>query len=113
MSSTRSYARAARLSELPPWREPACRQPGVDAELFFAPDYESSKARLKREKSAKAVCGRCPIVDACREHALSAPEPHGVWGGLDEEERRAARGEAHNRRRREKRAMAKALPDAA
>jgi WhiB family redox-sensing transcriptional regulator len=30
------------------------------------------------------------VIVACREHALSVREPYGVWGGMSEEERRAA-----------------------
>jgi len=31
----------------------------------------------------------CPVLEECREHALSTREPYGVWGGMSEEERRA------------------------
>jgi WhiB family redox-sensing transcriptional regulator len=33
------------------------------------------------------VCRRCPVLEQCRLHALSAHEPYGVWGGLSESER--------------------------
>jgi len=33
------------------------------------------------------VCHRCPVLTACREHALRVAEPYGVWGGLSAEER--------------------------
>jgi WhiB family redox-sensing transcriptional regulator len=62
-----------------------CRdeQPAV----FFPPEGERGHARASREQAAKRICHRCPVLDECRSHALSAGEPHGVWGGLSESER--------------------------
>lgn len=39
--------------------------------------------------AAKAVCGQCAVVTDCRDYALRTRQPFGVWGGLDEDERRA------------------------
>nr|WSX54535.1 WhiB family transcriptional regulator [Streptomyces sp. NBC_00974] len=70
-----------------PWHADAvCRRD--EAGLFFAPSKEPTAARLSREASAKRVCARCPVMVACREHALIQPEPYGVWGGLTAAERR-------------------------
>ena len=63
----------------------ACR--GENTSLFFHPDGERGPARARRQAAAKAVCGRCPVIDACLKHALSVREPYGVWGGMSEEER--------------------------
>lgn len=64
------------------WRDSAlCREVGAD--LFFA-DHGGGDAT----RSAKRVCGMCPVVDQCREEALANGEPYGVWGGLTERERR-------------------------
>ena len=41
------------------------------------------------EATAKSYCARCPVIDACLEHALAVRESHGVWGGLNTDERRA------------------------
>ena len=57
---------------------------------FFHPDGERGPARARRQAAAKAVCGTCPVIDACLQHALSVREPYGVWGGLTEDERRVA-----------------------
>lgn len=65
----------------------ACR--GVDTSVFFHPDNERGPSRLRREKQAKAVCARCPVIDDCLRWALAAREPYGVWGGLSVEEREA------------------------
>lgn len=70
-----------------PWHADAvCRRD--EAGLFFAPSKEPTAARLSREDAAKRVCARCPVMVACREHALIQPEPYGVWGGLTAAERR-------------------------
>ena len=45
-----------------------------DPELWFA----ESPAQLEQ---AKALCGGCPIRDACLAGALDRGEPWGVWGG--------------------------------
>jgi WhiB family redox-sensing transcriptional regulator len=63
----------------------ACR--GMDEAWFFPPDRERAKARSARVARAKAICATCPVMAACRAHALEVGEPFGVWGGLCEEER--------------------------
>ena len=63
----------------------ACRS--LPTEMFFHPDGERGPRREAREKAAKAVCAQCPVLAACRAHALAVQEPYGIWGGLSEEER--------------------------
>ena len=72
----------------PAWRLDAeCR--GEDPAMFFAPSYFERRAeKLGRESRAKAICSRCPVREECLEFALRVREPHGVWGGLNEQERR-------------------------
>src|SRR3954463_1024721 len=60
---------------------------GRDTELFFHPEGERGPRRAGREAAAKAVCAGCPVLLQCREAALRAREPYGVWGGLSEHER--------------------------
>jgi WhiB family redox-sensing transcriptional regulator len=67
--------------------EGACR--GEDPGLFFHPEGERGPIREAREAAAKAICGRCPVVNECAAHALRVREPYGVWGGLTEDERTA------------------------
>lgn len=66
-------------------REGACR--GMDSASFFHPDGERGPARMRREIRAKAICHTCPVLELCREHALTVHEPYGIWGGLSEAER--------------------------
>jgi len=73
---------------LPGWQNrAACR--GEDSSYFFAPGYfERRSEKLAREAVAKAICARCPVREQCLSFALLVRDPHGVWGGLNEMERR-------------------------
>jgi WhiB family transcriptional regulator, redox-sensing transcriptional regulator len=66
--------------------EGLCR--GTNSAIFFHPENERGYARSAREAKAKAICQACPVLQQCREHALKAQEPYGVWGGMGEDERR-------------------------
>lgn len=79
-------ARAANSS----WHSEArCRQPGVDPEIFFPVGETGPALRLIRE--AKTLCAQCPVIAQCRDYALRAGEPDGIWGGLTTTERRRVR----------------------
>ncbi|MCW2798760.1 MAG: transcription factor WhiB [Aeromicrobium sp.] len=74
------------LQETYDWQyDGACRT--VDPETFFSPDAERGPRRRNREAAAKALCAVCPVIAACRAHALQVREPYGVWGGLNINER--------------------------
>jgi WhiB family redox-sensing transcriptional regulator len=70
------------------WQDRAlCR--GADANLFFTPSHlEKQEEREAREALAKAVCARCPVRRECLAFALATRESYGIWGGLNELERR-------------------------
>ena len=63
----------------------ACQD--LPSEMFFHPDGERGPRRRNRENAAKAICASCPVLQQCRDHALSVQEPYGIWGGLSEDER--------------------------
>ena len=65
----------------------ACRD--VDPELFF-PTAVIGTALAAAERRALAVCRGCPVLAACRAWAI-VEQPHGIAGGLTEDERRRAR----------------------
>lgn len=68
-------------------RRAACR--GPESVLFFPPTLpEARHDREAREMRAKTICGSCAVRPECLEFALSIREPHGIWGGLNEQERR-------------------------
>lgn len=64
--------------------ERACR--GQEA-LFLYPLGEKGRVHEERNKAAQAVCGQCPFMQACRDHARANRETYGVWGGETEDER--------------------------
>ena len=70
------------------WQSKAgCR--GSDANLFFSPTHlETKEERQARETAAKAICSSCAVRRPCLDFALMTREPHGIWGGLNELERR-------------------------
>ena len=66
----------------------ACR--GPQAAVFFPPpQFERKAERIERDRRAKAICAECPSQQDCLDYALEIREPHGIWGGLNEAERRA------------------------
>jgi len=69
----------------------------MDARVFFAADGERPPEREIREAKAKAICARCPVRAQCLDCALSNSIKHGIWGGLNQEER--ARERRHRARR--------------
>lgn len=68
------------------WRADAlCRSDVtvVSPEDWFLPN-EASALR------AKAICGRCPVQQACLAYALRTQQSWGVWGGQTSAERGTA-----------------------
>ena len=66
----------------------ACR--GPQAAVFFPPPaFERKDEKLEREQRAKGICVSCSVRKDCLDYALRIREPHGIWGGLNEVERRA------------------------
>ncbi|MGH9300649.1 MAG: WhiB family transcriptional regulator [Acidimicrobiales bacterium] len=76
-----------RIEEL--WQDrAACR--GPQAAVFFPPShFERKEYKASRENKAKAICFSCPVRADCLDYALAIREPHGIWGGLNETERKA------------------------
>jgi WhiB family redox-sensing transcriptional regulator len=65
----------------------ACR--GPQAAVFFPPtSFERKDEKEDREVRAKAICATCPVRKPCLEYAIRIREPHGIWGGLNEMERK-------------------------
>jgi WhiB family redox-sensing transcriptional regulator len=65
----------------------ACR--GPQSSVFFPPaHFERKDEKAAREARAKAICATCPVIRECLDYAVRIQEPHGIWGGLNEIERR-------------------------
>jgi WhiB family redox-sensing transcriptional regulator len=57
--------------------------------MFFPPSHFERKAdKEAREVRAKRICASCPVRRDCLDYAVRIREPHGIWGGLNEVERR-------------------------
>jgi WhiB family redox-sensing transcriptional regulator len=70
------------------WRAAAeCR--GDNAVFFFAPShFERKEEKDRREGVARALCRRCRVQQECLDYSLAVQEGHGIWGGLNELERK-------------------------
>jgi WhiB family redox-sensing transcriptional regulator len=65
----------------------ACRN--SEGALFYPADSaERKEDRLERELVAKRICASCGVREECLEAALARHESYGIWGGLNEFERR-------------------------
>ena len=65
----------------------ACR--GPQSQAFFPPSHaERKEEKLAREARAKAICAECRVRADCLDYAIRIREPHGIWGGLNEVERK-------------------------
>ena len=65
----------------------SCR--GPQAEVFFPPSHsERKEEKLRREARAKSICATCAVRSDCLDYAIRIREPHGIWGGLNELERK-------------------------
>jgi WhiB family transcriptional regulator, redox-sensing transcriptional regulator len=70
----------------PDWpRRAACQD--SDAELFFDEDNARGPFLERRQRAAKQICARCPVIESCLSWSLLASEKHGVWGGMTASER--------------------------
>lgn len=43
---------------------------------------------MAREERAKSICSSCSVREDCLSYAMRIREPHGIWGGLNEVERK-------------------------
>jgi WhiB family redox-sensing transcriptional regulator len=68
------------------WRhKAACRQ--EEPELFF-PIGNTGPALMQIEEARK-VCNVCDVTELCLSWAIETGQDAGVWGGLNEDERRS------------------------
>ncbi|GAB91255.1 WhiB family transcriptional regulator [Gordonia rhizosphera] len=84
--------------EEPHWREDAgCR--GADPAVFFPASELSAVDKARHERTAKLICGNCPVRRQCHDFAAIGPEPYGIWGGMTPTERKRRHRRAQMYRR--------------
>ncbi|MFB7590218.1 WhiB family transcriptional regulator [Streptomyces sp. NPDC056169] len=77
------------------WRASAACQ-DIDPDLFF-PVGTGAPALVQAEE-AKEICRGCPVQEACLNWAMDdSRQVTGVWGGLDDNERRALKRRLRHR----------------
>lgn len=65
----------------------ACR--GPQSAVFFPPGtLERKDEKVEREGRAKEICRTCSVRVPCLDYAVAIREQHGIWGGLNETERK-------------------------
>ena len=62
----------------------ACRDAGIDPDMFYPYPKRLDRATLKVVKS---ICGKCPVQLECLEYAMENDEEFGIWGGLTRKQR--------------------------
>lgn len=65
------------------WRDSAACRGTFDPRFF---PYRGGTSRY-----AKLICAGCDVQADCLNYSLTNSTPFGVWGGLNERERRKAR----------------------
>lgn len=68
------------------WRDLALCAIHPDKDLWFPPG--DSPRYAEQVEKAKRICQACPVIWQCATWATERQEPHGVWGGLSERDRR-------------------------
>lgn len=71
------------------WRHQGLCAAHGDPDLWFPVGTTPEEAQ--KEADAKAICGTCPVKEMCLTWALETGQSDGVWGGLNEAQRRALR----------------------
>lgn len=69
-----------------------CREPGIDPERFHPAKGSNGYTVDATKKLCTGSSFRppCPFLDKCREYGITH-SVHGIWGGLAEDGRKAAR----------------------
>ncbi|MFF4179640.1 WhiB family transcriptional regulator [Streptomyces sp. NPDC001750] len=93
------------------WADEAACRDAEDVSVFFPEDYPADEVQFVT-REAKAFCWRCPVIGPCLESALALPERHGVFGGLDKDERQALRRREQRYARKRAGRLRKEIADA-
>ncbi len=69
------------------WRESAvCAS--TDPDIFYPGSGRPGRLQKSNPevRLAVALCETCPVIQECRNYAITNGETYGVWGGLSENE---------------------------
>lgn len=69
--------------------KPSCAD--YPAEWWFPDEPRGNNKRWSRTPDAmkaRSICEDCPALMECRNYALAYAGLHGIWGGLDHQERK-------------------------
>jgi hypothetical protein len=69
------------------WRDQAACRGHKTPDIFFATG--NTTASYIQLAQAQDTCNACPVKADCRETAITARDPYGMWGGQTQDERRA------------------------
>jgi|GEM_PF-325345 len=84
-----SYVRGKIADEFSPeWQTRSACDSSTQGVFFIPGAFERKAEKIAREKIAKSICQSCPVMRECLSYALEKKVKHGVWGGLNEKERR-------------------------
>lgn len=72
--------------KFPDLSDAACKEVGTH---FYYPE-DKGMGNTIEDKIARSICEGCPVRIPCAEWGIHH-ERHGIWGGLSETQRRAAR----------------------
>ncbi len=67
----------------------ACRN--EEPNTFFYDEGMKGLRKLERKRAAQAICSTCVVQSQCLEYSVLSVEEYGVWGGVDEDERKKLR----------------------
>jgi WhiB family redox-sensing transcriptional regulator len=76
------------------WQDSGACRDGAATDFYPPIHTERKHERLARERRAKSICAACPVRTQCLQHALHVDERYGIWGGLNQDERRLLRASA-------------------
>ncbi len=76
------------------WQRSGSCSIGASDDFYPPMHIERKHERVARERRAKQVCAGCPVRARCLDHAIDTDERYGIWGGLNQEERRSLRRSA-------------------
>jgi WhiB family redox-sensing transcriptional regulator len=71
------------------WWTKYARCKNFDPEIFFPISDKDTDLGMRQQRTAKQICGSCPVHRECLAFALKTQQAYGVWGGLSETERRS------------------------